>query len=163
MAGKILIAPDYESVAGKLIFLAGPIQGAEDWQKKAISLITDGNESISIASPRGGYEYRKFDYDTQVNWETFYLNRAAQEGLILFWLAKEKEHSCDRSYAQTTRYELAEWLTKHQQNPDIKLAIGIEPGFTGERYIRKRIGEDCPELRIESTLEAVCKSAAGNY
>jgi len=36
MAGKILIAPKYEDIEGPLIFLAGPIQGAWQWQDREI-------------------------------------------------------------------------------------------------------------------------------
>ena len=149
--------PDHKEIKGQLIFLAGPIQGAEDWQKRAIELISIGNPSLNIASPRGDYSKRKFDYDIQVDWETHYLNLAAGSGAILFWLAKEKEHISGRAYAQTTRFELAEWVTKYKFNKKLKLSIGIEPGFSGERYIRKRVGQDHPEIKIYSTLNDVCK------
>lgn len=98
---------------GPLVFLAGPIQEAEDWQSTAIGLISRESSAINVASPRGDYSNRAFDYNTQVDWETYYLNQAAKYGGILFWLAKEKEHVCDRAFAQTTRFELGEWLTKH--------------------------------------------------
>lgn len=153
----ILTAPDYQSIEGTLVFLAGPIQGAEDWQRTAIELISKQNPDINIASPRGDYSNRAFDYNTQVDWETHYLNQASKTGGILFWLAKEKEHMCDRAFAQTTRFELAEWLTKYAQNRDLKLSIGIEPGFSGERYLRRRIGQDHPEIQIYSTLDDVCR------
>ena len=150
-----IIVPDYKEVTGPLVFLAGPIQGAEDWQRAAIEELSK-YPAINIASPRGDYSNRKFDYDIQVDWETHHLNQAARYGGILFWLAKEKEHICNRSFAQTTRFELAEWVTKYGQDKNIRLAIGIEPGFSGERYMRKRIGQDHPEIQIYSKLEDVC-------
>jgi len=153
----ILSAPDYHDVTGQLVFLAGPIQGAEDWQAKAIEFLTRGNHALNIASPRGDYSKRAFDYNTQVDWETHYLNLAAKTGAILFWLAREQEHMCDRAFAQTTRFELAEWATKSLINPDLRLSIGIEPGFTGERYIRRRLGQDHPSIVVYSTLEDVCR------
>lgn len=153
----IVTSPDYQDVEGALVFLAGPIQGAEDWHKTAIELILKQNPSINIASPRGDYSGREFDYNTQVDWETHYLNKASKTGAILFWLAKEKEHMCDRAFAQTTRFELAEWITKYGQERDLKLSIGIEPGFPGERYLRKRIGQNHPEIQIYSTLNDVCR------
>jgi len=158
MTGKSIIVPDYREVEGNVVFLAGPIQGAEDWHKVAREYLMKNGE-ISVASPRGDYSARKFDYNVQVDWESFYLNRAAEKGVVLFWLAKEKEHTCKRSYAQTTRFELAEWVTKHKFKKKINIALGIEPGFTGERYIRKRVGEDCPEIKICSALEETCNSA----
>jgi hypothetical protein len=157
--GEIIIVPEYKSYSGPLIFLAGPVQGAEDWQRRAIDLINAKNQRANVASPRGDYSNKKFDYNTQVDWESYHLSQAGREGVILFWLAKEQKHDCKRAYAQTTRYEIAEWVTKHQYDPNIKIAVGIEPGFTGERYIRKRLEEDCPDLAISSTLEDVCQKA----
>lgn len=156
----IIKAPNFKKVDGPLIFLAGPIQGAEDWQKTAIDLIRKENRSLNIASPRGDYSKRKFDYNKQVDWETYHLNLAAKSGAILFWLAREKEHMCDRAYAQTTRFELAEWVIKHIFNKKIKLFIGIEVGFTGVRYLRRRMEQDCPEIIIYPTLDDVCKNVA---
>jgi hypothetical protein len=159
----VILAPDYKICEGPVVFLAGPIQGAKNWQKDAIGLITGLNPSINIASPRGDYSVKRFDYDTQVDWETHYLNKAADYGAILFWLAKEDEHKCDRSYAQTTRFELAEWLTKHGHDKRINLSIGVENGFTGQRYIRKRIGQDYPELPIFDTLDDVCEHVSNLF
>lgn len=159
----IITPPDYRELEGALVFLAGPIQGAEDWQRIAIELISKGNPALNIASPRGDYSGRQFDYNTQVDWETHYLNQAAKSGAILFWLAKEKEHMCDRAYAQTTRFELGEWLTKYHFDRNLKLSLGIEPGFSGERYIRRRIGQDNPEIMICSTLEDVCRDVIQKF
>ena len=156
----IITAPDYKAVEGPIVFLAGPIQGAEDWQRRAIEFIAGENPVLNIASPRGDYSNRKFDYNTQVDWETHYLNEAARTGAILFWLEKEKEHLCDRAFAQTTRFELAEWVTKYGQDRNLRLSIGIEPGFSGERYLRRRMGQDYPEIKIYSTLDDVCREVA---
>ncbi|VVB80931.1 Nucleoside 2-deoxyribosyltransferase like protein [uncultured archaeon] len=156
-----ITAPDYKEANGPIVFLAGPIQGAEDWQRTAIELLTRTNPAVNVASSRGDYSNRKFDYDAQVDWETHYLKEAAKTGSILFWLAKEKEHICDRAFAQTTRFELAEWVTKYGCDKNLRLSIGIEPGFSGERYLRRRIGQDHPELQIYSKLEDVCTAAVG--
>ena len=152
----VILAPDYQKFENPLVFLAGPIPGAEDWQGKAISLILAGDPSLDIASPRGDYSQREFVYDEQVDWETHYLNEAAGTGGILFWLANEKEHDCGRAFAQTTRFELGEWLTKYSQNKSFVMSIGIEDGLTGDRYLRRRIMQDYTELHISSTLEGVC-------
>ena len=55
----------------------------------------------------------------------------------MFWLPNEVEHVDGRSYAQTTRFELGEHFGK---NPE-KLVVGIEPGFTGEKYIRLKLSQ----------------------
>jgi hypothetical protein len=100
-----------------------------------------------------------FVYDKQVDWETEHLARAAQNGVILFWLAKEPEHIDGRAYAQTTRFEIAEWKSRCQADPTIRIVIGIEESFPGARYIRRRYSQDCPGVPIVSTLEDACRRA----
>jgi hypothetical protein len=156
--GVVVCPPAYLDLDGPLVFLAGPIQGAGDWQDDAISYLTKQASGCNIASPRRSYPPVTFDYDVQVDWETHHLRRAAQQGVILFWLATEKEHDCNRSYAQTTRFELAEWKARHERD-GAPLVVGIEEGFSGARYIRRRFGQDCPTIPILSTLEDACRSA----
>jgi len=155
---KIFLPPKIEEVNPPLIFLAGPIQGAKHWQNEAIKIIQKLNPAINIASPRRDYLDGEFVYEAQVDWETRYLNEAAKKGLILFWLAKEAEHDGKRSYAQTSRFELAEWKVKHERD-GVKLVLGIEDGFTGARYIRHRFSQDCSEIPILDSLEETCEKA----
>lgn len=148
-----------------LIFLAGPIQGALDWQAKAIELLQASTTPLLIASPRRGDWGSKDEYVIQVEWETYHLRLASATGAILFWCAKEAEHVCERSYAQTTRFELAEWATHYKYRkihaPDRKLnlILGIEEGYSGAKYIKHRIGTDTPELEVYSTLEDTVNAA----
>ncbi len=81
----------------KLVFLAGPIMGAENWQQRAIADLADLD--IYIANPRRE-KSDNFNYDRQVEWETFYLSRA---DVVMFWLPLEAQHVEGRSYAQTSR------------------------------------------------------------
>ena len=147
-----------------IIFLAGPIQGARNWQKEAIKIIeklAKGNnilDKITIASPRWEHLSNKVDYETQVDWETEYLNKASKTGVIMFWLEKEQEHYCDRAYAQTTRFELAEWKVKHQLL-GANIVLGIDEKFTNRRYITRRFSQDCPNVNICISLEDTCKEA----
>lgn len=160
MPGKIILPPQYDNnLEGSLIFLAGPIQGTWDWQSVAIQYIQKLNLDLNIASPRRNDDSWKFNYNEQVDWETNHLNKAAQNGVILFWMAKETEHDCSRAYAQTTRFEFAEWKTKYHFDKKIKLAIGIEDGYTGAKYIKRRVSQDCPELKICNSLEETCEVA----
>lgn len=131
------------------IFLAGPIQDAPDWQSKAIDYLNThrGDKTFQIACPRRSYKEREFSYDVQVNWETKHLEMAANNGVVLFWLANQETFNPTRAYAQTTRYELAEWLTKHELE-DANVVLGIQPGFSGERYIKMR-----NKLNVFTTLE----------
>ncbi|MCD4759532.1 nucleoside 2-deoxyribosyltransferase domain-containing protein [archaeon] len=146
-----------------MIFLAGPIQGAPKWQFDATKYIISHSNDIYVASPRRLEEFQegKFTkemYNKQVDWETFHLRRAAKNGAVLFWLAKEKDHKCYRAYAQTSRFELAEWKMWHEVY-GINFVVGIEEGFTGSKYIRRRFSQDCPDRPILSTLEETCQVA----
>lgn len=158
MSGLVIQPPEIISLSGPTIFLAGPIQGALDWQAHATEIIQKLSSKTNIANPRREYLDGEFVYEKQVDWETHFLNRAAKSGVILFWLAKEHSHNPERAYAQTTRFELAEWKVKHERD-GVKLAIGIEPGFSNERYIRRRFGQDCPGVTVLSTLETTCENA----
>jgi hypothetical protein len=158
--GKLILPPEIVEIDAPLIFLAGPIQGAKNWQEEAIKLIWDKNSEINIVSPRREYLDKEFVYEKQVDWETHYLREASKNGIILFWLAKEAEHNCKRAYAQTSRFELAEWKVRHERD-GAKLVVGIEEGFTGARYIRRRFLQDCPNIPILDFLEQVCNVAVG--
>lgn len=155
---QVIYPPKHKEVKGPVIFLAGPIQGAPDWQKDAIKIIHSINRDVFIANPRREYLDEKFVYDKQVDWETEYLNKAAQNGAIIFWLAKELNHFCERAYAQTSRFEIAEWKARHEKSK-FNLIIGIEDGFTGGRYIKHRTAQDCPDIKILNNLEDVCRRA----
>jgi hypothetical protein len=158
----LVTPPNYENIAGPLVFLAGPIQGAYDWQKDAIQMISSRAPELYIASPRRQIkaigEFADEMYNEQVDWETYHLRRAGENGVVLFWLAKEIEHRCDRAYAQTTRFELAEWMMRHIK-VGANIVVGIEAGFTGSKYILRRFSQDCPEVPIATTLEDTCNKA----
>jgi hypothetical protein len=167
MAGKVILPPNYRDYEGKLIFLAGPIQGAPPWHDPAINLIHARDLEMNVASPSRcvGDEYLQQNpaefgnrFTEQVDWETEYLNRAAKDGTILFWMPKERTHFCERPYSQTTRQEWGEWTTKCKYEGH-KIAIGIQPGFSGERYIRRRLSQDLPDLEIFTTLRETCWDA----
>lgn len=158
---------------GKLVFLAGPIQGAEDWQSKASEILHKGNPDLLIANPRvdkypSPEELQETlgvtdEWILQVSWETAHLRTASKTGAIMFWLAKEAEHFCERAFGQTTRFELAEWFTHYKyrkvNQPDnpLKVIVGIDHDFPGAKYIIHRIFDDCPEFKVGNSLEATCE------
>lgn len=158
--GVVLLPPAIIPIDGPLVFLAGPIQGAPDWQVDAIRCLTENAPWLSVASPRRQDLSQDFDYAAQVDWETHCLRRAAADGVILFWLARDKATVPGRAYAQTTRFELGEWKVRHERD-GVQLVVGIEEGFSGARYIRHRFGQDCPRVPIVSTLADGCAAAAG--
>lgn len=140
------------------MFLAGPIQGAQDWQAVATALLTQSGRDLSIANPRLGVFGPDFVASDQVDWESAMLARASAQGVILFWLAAESTHTCTRAYAQTTRLELGEWLARSRVE-GTKLSIGIDATFSGAEYIQHRIATDNTNLSVYSSLEDTCKGA----
>ena len=78
------------------IFLAGPIQGAPDWQHSIPKI-----PGVRWISPRRE-NYDNFDYDEQTSWETMGLRIS---DAILFWIPASKENIEGRGYGQTTRIE----------------------------------------------------------
>ena len=168
MAGKVLLPPHYESVEGGLIFLGGPIKGAPLWQNEAIKIIRKNDGEINIASPsrkvdsvyleanqtpfRNSVNQEEWE---QVDWESFHLDRAAENGCILFWLPPEAKHFCERAYAQTSRVEIGEWKVKHKYT-GCNVVIGFERGFSGEHYLRYRLRKEYPNIPVCSTLEETC-------
>lgn len=168
----VLRPPVIHQEEAPVIFLAGPVKGAYDWQMEAKDLIQqallqepDAPESVVICTPRGLPKTKKskkkvWSPADQYNWETHYLLRASQTGVILFWLAYEDWHSCNRPFAQTTRLELGEWLFRSGFGSQSKLALGIDPDFSGKRYIQHRvITNPFQALPIFDTLEETCQQA----
>jgi len=160
--GKIIIPPRYLEVEGPVIFLAGPIRGAENWQGRAIHYIRSKNLELHIASPRRSVltqdNFPEDTFDEQIDWEHYYLRRTSENGVILFWLAKEIEHRCNRAYGQTTRFELGEAAAIHHFS-NIKVVVGIDEGFTGAKYIRKTLSKKYPNIPVSNTLEKTCDLA----
>ncbi|HUR55542.1 MAG TPA: nucleoside 2-deoxyribosyltransferase domain-containing protein [Gemmataceae bacterium] len=154
----VLLPPTISPIDGPLVFLAGPIQGAPDWQADAIRWFHEHAPHVPIASPRHSYPKGEFSYAAQVDWETHHLRHAAGHGVILFWLAREAVSVPGRAYAQTSRFELAEWKVRHERD-GVRLVVGVEEGFSGERYIRHRFGQDCPRVPVVSSLADACSAA----
>jgi hypothetical protein len=150
-----LLPPKIVAVEGPLVFLAGPIQGAPNWQADALRWFETQAPDLAVASPRRDYPPGAFDYAAQVDWETHYLRRAAQRGVILFWLACEAVSLPNRCYGQTSRFELAEWKVRHERD-GVRLVVGVEEGFSGARYIRHRFHQDCPAVPLVTSLEEAC-------
>jgi len=156
---QILTPPDYaDKLEGPLVFLAGPIRGARDWQSWAIEILTKTDPLLNIASPRRPGGNKKFvnnDGEEQTTWEHYHMERTLPDGVILFFLAKETTHYCDGAYAQTSRFELA-WKFCEHRFLGTQIVIGIEPGFSNRHYIRETISEHAPHIPIRETLAATC-------
>ena len=155
---RVLNPPDIVETRGPVVFLAGPIQGGSDWQSDAIRIMGESGKRFDIANPRKDYAPGTFVYEHQVDWETTYLKRAGAEGVVLFWLARQAYDTPGRPYAQTSRFELGEWMVR-ATHEGAKVVIGIEEGFSNERYIRRRFGQEHRSIQVQSRLEDVCMEA----
>lgn len=164
--GRLLLPPEDECPEEPLVFLAGPIQGAADWQSEAIRLLHERDPDILVASPRraGGIKgsFTPEMYREQVDWEHVRLRQALCGGVTLFWLAKEEQHYCDRAYAQTTRFELGEACGLSLLFPS-KIVVGIEEGFSNARYIRHTLKEKYASVVLADSLEETCQEAVDLY
>lgn len=134
-----------------VIFTAGPIRNGPIWQNQAmrdiIEAASDYPHDIFVASPlRDGEDGFADDlvpylapfagsenFPRQRAWERYYLNQAAEDGCVLFWLAaplpREEWSWPEKSYAQITMLELGYWLREAEENPLLNLVIGADPGF----------------------------------
>jgi hypothetical protein len=117
-------------------FLAGPIQGAPNWQADASEYIKAHvpGRNTHIANPRREVMNSRFIYDQQVGWEKRYLRRAAQWGAMIFWLAAQDRtlpYRKGRAYAQTTRMEFGRAIGWLDYDSDVKISLGIDPGYEG--------------------------------
>lgn len=75
----------------------------------------------------------------------------------MFWLAAQSEETPGRAYAQTSRFELGEWKVKHELS-GVKLVVGVEDGIGNERYIRRRFGQDSPNVPLLGSLSDTCEA-----
>jgi len=160
MTNRLILPPNYPDINAKepVIFLAGPIQGAPDWQNQAIDYIKKQAPHVYIACPKKEYLDGTFIYSEQVDWESHFLQRASQNGCVLFFLAKELTPIKGRAYAQTSRFELGEWSTKQAQS-QCNMVVGIQEGFSNARYIRHRLSQGNPSIPILNNLEETCQNA----
>lgn len=153
---RVLQPPEIVDAEGDVVFLGGPIQGAPDWQSEAIDIIHSMDSGLMVASPRKEYPEGTFVYEKQVDWETHFLNRAATQGVVMFYLAGQVTETPGRAYGQTSRFELGEWKQKYQ-NGGVNLVVGIEEGYGNAKYIRRRLNQDCPEVPILDSLQGTCE------
>lgn len=144
---EILYAPNEVNFKGrKVIFLAGPIRCTYDWQAEVINKLSKEYDTnhIILATPRretGLVSSKRFNHqihDVQVNWEIKHLAKAAQHGIITFFLSDQTERDPFQSYARTTRFEFGEWFGELKNRDDVVIIVGYEESFPGAKYILDR-------------------------
>ena len=110
------------------IFLAGPIQGAPEWQ---FSLPVT-NKNIIWLSPRRE-NYKNFEYYEQITWETNFLRMC---DIILFYIPEQIKLLKGKDYAQTTRTEFGEYIARRK-----KIVIGMNKNFKGSTYFQTKCAQ----------------------
>ncbi len=146
------------------VFLIGPILGTWEWQeyaKKRLKYLADQDTSdlvIVVYNPRQPQftDMRDFTDDTfysQVDWEHYHLALSGVKGVKLAWLANKTIES-NRNYCLTTLFEIGEIIGATGQHKNV--VVGIEPGFTNEKYLHYTIAEKAPEIELANNLDTAC-------
>ena len=168
--GKLIIPKTYLQELGvPLIFLAGPIRSAPNWQDEAIDFLFSQEQNLAIASPRRGIRDKIASYimpgdenyfSRQRAWERHYLDIASKTGAILFWLPGEIEHDCQKVYGAMTRVEIGQWMTRYNFDKNVRFCIGSDGKFPELHTIAFDLRIDAPDKKIFLTLEETCAEAA---
>jgi hypothetical protein len=175
---KRIILPNTKisNLEAPLIFLAGPIRGAGNWQNSAIEILQSLNQDVYIASPnlqiqptnlKNQAKSNELSFPRQLDWERYYLKKASETGTIMFWLPTQVEAMplSERSgfpkvYARDTRPETAGWGWKLlETNPNARIILGGEEGFDGYDVIKRNFLKIKPDTIFYSTLEQTCQEA----
>ena len=127
------------------VFLAGPIQGASKWRE----LVSEIPE-VTWISPEREYVpdtgLSSIEWEKQVDWETSGLRVS---DVVIFWIPKPEKEISGRDYAQTTRMELLECLSRKKN-----LIVGIDPSIHARRYMIKKC-KDYGLGVVHETLDGV--------
>lgn len=162
---KIYGPPKKESSDSEpAVFLAGPIQGAPNWQDEAINIIggIPRKRPLGVYNPRVAGEL-EHSYADQIAWEKFHLLRARDYGAIIFWFAAQDlslPYPQGRSYAQTSRIEFGRvmgWLDCVPRG--VNVALGFDSCYEGgnEQYIRSCAEEY--EIAVHNNIITLCHEA----
>ena len=182
---KILIPKGYYKLTpedGPVFFLAGPVRGGSDWQKKVTEELSAKLEKCVVAIP---YYYNNDEdfplfksatpgaedkFDRQLAWERYYLEQAAKKGCIIFWLPEENKLKPRPlgagPYATDTRGEVARWSVEQKYNPTYNVVVGAEENFFSLSQIERNWiadqGHDVKFARSISELVDMAVEKAAN-
>lgn len=158
MASTVITAPNGGELLANLdkplVYLNGPIQGSADWHTEAVGRLAAAD--IVIASPRAK-AFRGDDESHRV-WQSMFAERAAANGVMLFWFARETKHACSRNHAAQARFELGEWAVRSKLGAG-RVVVGIEAGFSGRRALERRLTASYPHIPLCRSLQQTCAVA----
>ncbi len=166
---ELIIPKNYiNTLDAPLIFLAGPIRSAPNWQDEAIEFLFSQEPNLIIVSPRRGIRDNISKYiikgeenyfPRQRAWERHYLDVASKTGCIMFWLPGEEKHDCNKVYGAMTRVELGEWMTNYRHDNSLKFCVGSDGKFSEIDIIEYDLNLDAPDKKIYNSLEKTCAEA----
>ena len=167
MTNLIIPKTHVKDIRVPLIFLAGPIRGAPNWQDEAIEFLLSQNQDLVIASPRRelNSKFKPYllsgseDFPRQRAWERYYLDLASKTGAIVFWLPGETNHDCKKAFGAMTRFELAQWSTRYTYDKSVKFCIGTDGNFSEFDTIRYDLSLDAPDKNVFGDLKSTCLEA----
>ena len=161
MEKRILLPKTYlEKIEKPLIFLAGPIRYAVDWQEKAIDYLLSNDKDIIIANPRWdasprirnmAIEGESKHFERQRAWERYHIKIASHTGAVLFWLANAPGFM--------TRFELGQLTIKYEHDKSTRFCVGGEEGFMDIDTIKYDLSQDVPDKTLFYNLEETCSEA----
>lgn len=160
---------------GRLFFLAGPVQGGGGWQYRCCLIMQREIGDGVVAVPcRWRSDHPLFErrvsgrgdaFARQLSWERYYLELAAQNGGIIFWLPCENIENPrvdGQPYAMDTRGELGEWRGRMMREPALRVFIGAENGFPGLDQIARNFNEALGRpFPIYQSLEELVQAVKG--
>ena len=167
---ELILPKTYVEVelAKRVIFLAGPIRSAPNWQDKAIELLFKEYSSLVIVSPRRGVRENIAQYvvtgndtyfERQRAWEQHYLELASKQGAIMFWLPGEEKHDCNKVYGAMTRIELGQGMTHYKYDNNVRVCFGTDGSFPEFSTIAYDLSIHAKDKKILTTLEETCQEA----
>jgi hypothetical protein len=166
----VQIDPNY----GPLFFLAGPVRGGDDWQRACCEEIRRHLPRFYAAVPYYHHAEEAYPlmeqaepgqpnaFERQLDWECHYLERAARDGCVIFWLPEESRTKPRSSgaYATDTRGEIARWSVERKYNPRFRVVVGAEPNFYSLSQIQRNWNRDRGrEEPFHPTLAATVRAA----
>jgi len=148
-----------------VLYLAGPVRNAPKWHEKVIRTLLALNSELHVACPARQLSLDLMSlvepdsghptFDRSADWENHYLDCAARNGVIMFWLPGEIEHKefTQKKYAHKTMLALGKWLEKAKMDPSIHLVIGTDGLFPEWSSISHQLEMDYPEVIVNTSLE----------
>lgn len=168
--------PTSEAHRNPFFFLAGPVNGGGDWQAEMCRKLESKRRASEywMAIPSiWGKEHPLYKnvipgdshaFERQLDWERYYLNFAARNGCIIFWVPNESTNDPrddGESYGRDTCGEIARWGGYLKYDPSLRVVIGVAPEMQRkwDVLLRNFIKDTSGNPTIWDTVDKTVKSA----